>query len=754
MTIHDGLTRRPGSRPKEPVDPGQSRRRRRVWYGAAILIALVWIAGVGPLGSFMGRLAEVQSNDSAAFLPIGAESTEVQEAQKRFEDSGAVPAIVVYSVPEPMAAARLAEISKDAARLAAQPWIEGRIVGPIPGTEDDRVAQLVVPVSERVKPSTAVKELRTLLADSAVGGAEVQVGGPAALAADLSAAFGGIDGTLLAVALGAVLIILVAVYRSPLLPFVVIVSAMLGLVLAAVAVYVMADAGWIKLNGQSQGILFILVVGACTDYALLLVARYREALHEHARPIDALRTALRGTVEPILASGGTVILGVLCLLASDLSSNRGLGPVAALGIAAALVAALTFLPAVLLLLGRAAFWPVRPRPAGEAAISEAAASEAAASEAVTPAARATEPAGVRNHPLWSRVAATVDRRPRFYWAATVALLAVAAAFVPQFRAEGTAQLDVFRSEVESVTAQRTLERGFGSSGSATPAVILADASHLDQVIAAAGKVDGVTAVAAVTGSAEGAPDNAGGPKPEPKVVDGRSLVHATLAEPAGSTGAVDIVRDLRAAVHAVPGAGALVGGSAAVTLDTLDTSARDLRVVIPLVLLVVLGVLIVLLRSLVAPLALVATTVLSFASALGVGALVFNGILGLPGADPVVPLFAFVFLVALGIDYNIFLMTRAREETVRHGHRQGMLRALTLTGGVITSAGVVLAATFAALAVLPILFLLQLAFLVAFGVLLDALVVRSLLVPALTLDAGRWMWWPSRLARRDGPRQN
>jgi len=726
MTTDNARRSMTAPRPQPPAPPGRPGKRR-VWYGVAVLIALVWLAGAGPLGSFMGGLADVQTNDSASFLPIGAESTEVQEAQRAFDDSRAIPALVVYSATEPITPEGLAAIKRDAERIAAESWVGGEIAGPIPGTEDKSVAQLVVPVSEQADTRDSVEKLRLLLADGQAGDFTVEVAGPAALATDLGAAFGGIDGTLLLVALGAVLIILIAVYRSPLLPFIVIISAMLGLVLAAAVVYLMADAGWIDLNGQSQGILFILVVGACTDYALLLVARYREALLEHDRPVDALRIALRGTVEPILASGGTVILGVLCLLASDLTSNRGLGPVAALGIAAALVSALTFLPAVLLLLGRAAFWPVKPRLTNGGAAD-------------------TTEAIMRRHPVWGRVATAVGRRPRAFWAGTIVLLAVAAAFVPQFRAEGTSQLDVFRTEVESVAGQRTLERGFGQTGSATPAVIVADAAHLEQVSAAAEKVTGVNEVTPVTDAGSGPPTGASAA--EPKVVDGRVLLRATLAQPAESAAATEIVRDLRAAVHAVPGAGALVGGTAAINLDTLDTSSRDLRVVIPLVLLVVLLVLIVLLRSLVAPLLLMATTVLSFASALGVGALVFNDLLGLPGADPVVPLFAFVFLVALGIDYNIFLMTRAREESLRHGTREGTLRALTLTGGVITSAGVVLAATFAALAVLPLLFLLQLAFLVAFGVLLDALIVRSVLVPALALDVGRWMWWPSRLARR------
>ncbi|MFG1945814.1 MMPL family transporter [Nonomuraea sp. NPDC048826] len=711
MSVHD-------TRPRTGSQHRRARpRHHRAWYGAAVLIALVWLFGAGPLGSFMGKLTEVQTNDQSAFLPIGAESTEVQEAKRAFEDDDAVPAFVVYSADQPLGQETLAGIAQDAQRISGESWIQGKVAGPVPGTEDKSVAQLIVPISDQVEADVAVDELRALLQDSAAEGTTVQVAGPAALGADLGAAFGGIDGTLLLVALGAVLIILIAVYRSPVLPLVVIIAAMLALVLAAFVVYLMADAGWIELNGQSQGILFILVVGACTDYALLMVARYREALYERARPIEAIKVAVRGTVEPIVASGGTVILGVLCLLASDLASNRGLGPVAALGIGAALISALTFLPAVLLLLGRAAFWPLVPRAGADEGDSD------------------STLAIVRRHRVWGRVAKSVERRPRAYWMLTIVALAAAAAFVPQFKAEGTSQLDVFRTEVESVAGQRTLERGFGAGSSATPATILTASGKLDEVKAAAETVDGVTEVTPV--GADG----------QAKIVDGRALLHATLDAPAESTEAVDIVRDLRAAVHPVPGANALVGGTSAVTLDTLDTSERDLRVVIPLVLLVVLIVLVILLRSLVAPLVLIATTVLSFATALGVGALVFNHVLDLPGADPAVPLFAFVFLVALGIDYNIFLMTRAREETIRHGEREGTLRALTLTGGVITSAGVVLAATFAALAVLPLLFLIQLAFLVAFGVLLDALIVRSLLVPALSLDIGRRMWWPSRLSR-------
>ncbi len=553
----------------------------------------------------------------------------------------------------------------------------------------------------------------------------------------------------------------------------VILTAMLALVLAAALVYAAAAEEWMQLNGQSQGILFILVVGACTDYALLLVSRYRETLQENARPSggDAHGGARHRRTDPRLRRHGHPRGAVPARQRLRLQPWTRPGRCDRHRHRA--VAALTFLPAVLLLLGRVAFWPFRPVFEGEA------------SEDTEP----TETV-LRRHRLWGAIATSVSRHPRRYWVATAVALLAAAAFVPQFRAEGTSDFDIFRTEVDSVVGQEVLEDGFGHAVTAQPAVIIADADHMDEVIKAAEGVDGVTEVTPLTeapempggppagedgapggppagedgaqggpppGVAGGSEGGADGPPPgvaggqdtaaEPKVVDGRVLLEASLSEPAESTEAVEITRELRDAVHAVDGANALVGGPSAESLDTLDTATRDLYVVVPLVLAVVLLVLIVLLRSLVAPVLLIITTVVSFGSALGVGALVFNHLLDLPGADPGVPLFAFVFLVALGIDYNIFLVTRVREEAVNFGHREGVLRGLTVTGGVITSAGVVLAATFAALTVVPLLFLLQLAFLVAFGVLLDALIVRSLLVPALSIDVGRAMWWPSRLAR-------
>jgi RND superfamily putative drug exporter len=453
-----------------------------------------------------------------------------------------------------------------------------------------------------------------------------------------------------------------------------------------------------------------------TDYGLLLVSRYREELHHHDSTWQAMLRAWRACVAPIAASAGTVIIGLLCMTLSELNSNRSLGPVGAIGIAAALLAGLTLLP-VLLLLGRWVFWPRVPR--------------------VSPAGPSTAPAEQSATGLWARIARFLGHRPRRIWIVTAILLGIACLFVPTFKASGTAQTDVFLTSVDSVTGQDVLAEHF-PGGAGSPAVIIAPESDAQRVARAA-TVDGVVAVVPVTAhgpSATGAP----------VVRNGTVQLQAELADLPDSDQAKDTVRAMRDAVHAVSPA-TLVGGQTAIQVDAQDASRHDLRLIIPLILVAVLIVLILLLRALVAPLVLIAATVLSFGAALGVSALVFNHVFGFPGADPGVPLYAFVFLVALGIDYSIFLMTRAREEVVRHGPRDGVLKALRVTGGVITSAGVVLATTFAALGVIPILFLAQVAFIVAFGVLLDTLVVRSLLVPAVSLDLGRMTWWPGRLSR-------
>ncbi|WP_394620382.1 MMPL family transporter [Lentzea sp. JNUCC 0626] len=650
------------------------------------LLLVVWLALGGFTGPYAGKLSEVSENDSSAFLPNSAESTQVAELQKKFQQQNAIPAIVVIERTGGLTEEDRQYLADQAKGFQASPVI--------PSPQGNDAAQVVV----LLDPAKDVKDSVFQLRDGTRGapqGLTVLVTGPAAQVADLVEAFGGIDGLLLIVAGAVVALILLVVYRSPLLPVVVLVSAVFALGLASFVVYLLADNDVLALNGQSQGILSILVFGAATDYALLLVSRFREELRDTQDKFASIRTAWRGTIEPIAASAGTVILGVLCLLFSDLDSNKGLGPVAAIGIGAALLTTMTFLPAVLALLGRAAFWPFAPKFGS----------------------KHPETSG-----LWGRVAKFVRTKPRAIWIVTTLVLLVGAAFLPQLKASGTAQSDVFLTEVESVAGQEVLSRHF-PGGTGSPTVIIAPEAKSAEVVQKA-QVDGVATVRP-SGTA-----------------DGLVRIEATLRDAPDSDAAVETVHRIRDAVHPLD---AKVGGQTATLLDTRTTSEHDRMLIIPIVLVVIFLILALLLRSLLAPLLLIATVVLSFAATMGVSALVFNHVFDFPGADPVVPLFGFVFLVALGIDYNIFLMTRVREETQQLGTVEGTLRGLSLTGGVITSAGVVLAATFAALAVLPILFLTQIAFIVAFGVLLDTLLVRSLLVPALSVDIGGRIWWPSKL---------
>ncbi|MEV6663773.1 MMPL family transporter [Streptomyces nigra] len=679
-----------------------------------VVLLLVWLGVGGALGPYAGKLGEVATNDQAAFLPQSAESTQVLEARKAFDQSETLPAIVVWTADgERVSKAQQAEATRAVGGLAGEQGIVGRPSPALP-SDDGEALQAVV----QLRPDLG-DELETTLdavrdAANGVSGTTAQIAGPAASQADLSDAFAGIDGLLLGVALGAVLVILLLVYRSVLLPLLIIVGSVFALALACAVVYVLADRDVVRVDGQVQGILSILVIGAATDYALLLAARFREELARGGDRAAAALAAVRRSFGAITASAATVALGLLALLASDLTNNRALGPVGAIGIVCAVLTTLTFLPAVLALLGRAAYWPSKPQPPEESA---------------------------QGRGIWRRVAVTVAGRPRRTWVVTALVLAVFAAFSPQLSSKGVPLDEIFVNDAPSVAAQRTLGEHF-PGGSGNPAVIIAAADRIDEVTAAAEDTEGVASAGAVSGS--GRPG--GG---EPLVVDGRVRVDATLKAAADSDAAKATVERLRAEVHAVPGADALVGGYTAQQYDTQETASRDRTVIVPVVLAIILLILMLLLRSLLVPVLLVATVALNFLATLGVSTLVFEHLLGFSGTDASVPLYGFVFLVALGVDYNIFLMSRVREEALLHGHREGVLRGLTTTGGVITSAGVVLAATFAALMVIPLAFLVQIAFIVAFGVLLDTLVVRSLLVPALMLDIGRRAWWPSSLARRD-----
>ncbi|MEE1926678.1 MMPL family transporter [Streptomyces sp. TRM 70351] len=711
--------------------------RRLRWLVPALLL-VVWLGVGGAFGPYAGKLGEVSTNDQSSFLPQSAESTRVSEAVDAFDTGESVPAIVVWVAGDGQVTGAQREAATGAlAALRDAPWAAGEVSPALP-SRDGEALQGVVPVDPSLdtlgeEAAGPLEDIRA--AAEQVPGTEVFVGGPAATQADLGEAFAGIDGLLLGVALSVVLVILLLVYRSVFLPFIVILGSVFALGLACAVVYALAERDVVRVDGQVQGILFILVIGAATDYALLLTARFREELtRPGADRFAAVRAALRRSAGAIVASAATVALGLLALLLSDLTNNRALGPVGAIGIVCAVVSVTTFLPAALALLGRAAYWPTAPRPAAETA-----AETAGAGRADGDAAGDAEGSGtaVSGGGLWGRVAALVDRSPRRVWAVSLAALVACAAFAPMLSAQGVPLKEIFVNDAPSVSAQEALSEHF-PGGSGNPAVIVADAGQVREVTEAAAGTEGVVQAAPLTAS--GRPG--GG---EPLVADGRVRVDATLADAADSDAAKRTVQRLREAVHAVPGADALVGGYTAQQYDTQRTAERDRNLIAPVVLAIILVILIGLLRSVVMPLILVVTVALNFAATLGVAALVFEHLLGFSGTDASVPLYGFVFLVALGVDYNIFLMTRVREETLTHGTRAGVLRGLTATGGVITSAGVVLAATFAALVVIPLAFLVQIAFIVAFGVLLDTLVVRSLLVPALVRDIGPRVWWPSAL---------
>ncbi|QNO37099.1 MMPL family transporter [Protaetiibacter sp. SSC-01] len=690
------------------------------------LLILGWLAAAGVGGPYFGKIGEVSSNDQSDYLPASADATRVAELQGEFLGADEIPAILVFQREGGLEAGDEEFIAEVLEEMAELPSV-GELSPAIP-SDDGEAVEVFVPIDAEGELKESVGEVRELIAE-APDGLTAAVTGPAGFSADLVAAFAGIDGLLLIVALGAVFVILLLVYRSPLLPVLVLGTSVFALAAAILVVWWLAKAGVVQINGQVQGILFILVIGAATDYSLLYVSRFREALREHADRWDATKAAVKGSIEPILASGGTVIAGLLCLLFSDLNSNKALGPVGSLGIVFAMLGALTLLPALLFATNRAAFWPFRPKVGTQESESR----------------------------LWAGVGRLVSRRPRTVWIASTLVLLVAALGVTQLKADGVAQSDLILSESQARDGQELLGEHF-PGGSGSPAVIVGSEDELTELADAALALDGVESVVAVSdnspnGTMPVGTDAEPFPFPtlvalEPTVVDGQVMLQATLADAADSDAAQQTVRELREAIKDVD-PDAIVGGVTATAVDTNDTSIHDRNLIIPIILVVIFLILMLLLRSIVAPLLLIGTVIVSFAAALGVSALVFNGFFGFPGADPAVPLYAFVFLVALGVDYNIFLMTRVREESAAIGTRPGIIKGLVVTGGVITSAGIVLAATFAALGVIPILFLAQIAFIVAFGVLVDTIIVRSLLVPAAAYDIGRAIWWPSKLARAE-----
>jgi len=716
----------PGATASQPSDPphpagppAPAHPHRSRWLLGAVGVVLLWLLLGGVTGPLSAKLTGVQENDNAAFLPASAEATRVIERQQAFSEEEVFPAVVVYERESGITAADRAAAAEDVAAINELDFVVGQASPPLP-SQDGKALQVLVPVdaSDGLEIGPDVEELREI-----VGGPEgltARVGGLAGIQADFSKVFESIDSTLLLATAAVVVVILLLVYRSPLLPAVVLFAAGLSLVTAQAVVYLAARYADLTVNGQSQGILTVLVFGAGTDYALLLVSRFREELRNEQSRFDAVRIAVRGAAPAIVASGATVVLGLLCLLLSELNSNKSLGPVAAIGIACSMVVMLTFLPAVLALGGRALYWPFRPRY-GSPHLDEVG--------------------------IWGRIAGLVGRRARLAWIATAVVLVALALGTLQLKAEGISQTEAFSRTVESIEAQEILSAHF-PGGAGSPAQVVGRQERAQELLEVVRGVEGVADATFLTEAPQG-PPQPGAPAPQPRVAGGFVQIDATLQDEADGPEATRTVQELRRVVDRVEGADALVGGLTAVNIDVQEASQRDRVLIIPVVLAVIFVVLAVLLRAIVAPLLLIATVVLSFAATLGVCALVFNNVFGFAGADSSFPLFSFVFLVALGIDYNIFLMTRVREETVKHGTRRGVLKGLAVTGGVITSAGVVLASTFAVLGVLPLVFLAELGFAVAFGVLLDTLLVRSVLVPALTYDLGRLVWWPSRLARAE-----
>lgn len=698
--------------------------------GLPIFLIAGWLVLGGLGGPLFGKISSVTSNDQSTFLPKSAESTLVNKELAKFQSTNAIPALIVFGDGAAVIGeGDLGAIRTVSAGFADVENIEGTVSPPIL-SEDKKAAIVVASMNTGAEYKIFVSQIREKI-DAAQLEVPYHIAGPVGLLNDLTAAFAGIDGLLLGVALAVVFIILLLVYRSVLLPVIVLINSVFALCGAILVVFLLAKAGILTVNGQVQGILFILVIGAATDYSLLFVSRFREELTRHAETYQALLASWKRSFEPIVAAGGTVIVGVLCLLLSDLSSNKALGPVGAIGVLFAITASLTLLPSILLLFGRTAFWPRAPK------------------QSVTQQTISLQAKG-----LWPATGRFVKKHARSIWSVTIVALIVMSLGIFQLKADGVPQSEFVLGSSSARDGQRIINNHF-AGGIGTPAQIIVAENDLEKIIPILEEDDGVAsstlmANGSPTGSLPLDAKTAALPlykNAQPKIIDGEVVVEATLEDAADSEAAQTTVQRLRDA-FAAAGVNARVGGVSAVQLDTKLTSERDRAVIIPVVLVVITVILMLLLRSLLAPLILLGTTILSFLATLGVAALVFNHIFHFPGADPSVVLYGFVFLVALGIDYNIFLMTRVREESLRSTTRKGVLIGLIVTGGVITSAGIVLAATFAALAVIPILFLAQLAFVVAFGVLLDTIVIRSLLVPAIVHQIGEATWWPAKTTKR------
>lgn len=697
-------------------------------FAISLLVVIIWFAITGVFGPLFGKLTSVQENNNSSFLPKGAEATKAQDAIAAFTagETFNFPTLILFEgkadsetfavINQKLSTAgdltlagtdaKISDYIMDGAQITAFPSQDGKaILGNVP-LDGNSISKLL-PNDEPVLPAVveALREYVAPIADDL--GVETYVTGPGGLLGDLFGAFGTLDSTLLLTTLGVVALILIFVYRSPVLWIIPLLSAMFALTTAGGIVYLLAKNDIIDVDGQSQGILSVLVIGAATDYALLLIARYREELHLHENRFDAMKAAYKGVWEPILASGSTVSISLLILLFSQLTNTAGLGPIGAIGIVCAMITILTLLPALLLVFGRWIFWPRRPLFDGDDHVMSG---------------------------TWSKVAQTIGRNHRKAWVITGTVLLALAFTSTTLKADGIGTVDTFTGNPESVVGQKLLLKHF-PGGEGDPTQVVVSANKLDEVALALSTAPGVTNVA---------------PMMDPmnpsalKIVDGKAILNLTLDKAPDSVEAGNDIPKIRQIAHAKDPS-SLVGGTSAVYFDVRTANNQDNRTIIPIILIVITIILGLLLRSILSAIVLLGTVVLSYFATLGVCALVFNHVFGFAGGDNSFPLFAFIFLVALGIDYNIFLMTRVREESMKLGTREGVIKGVTVTGAVITSAGIVLAATFAVLGLLPLVPLAELGFAVGFGVLLDTIIVRSILVPALVHEIGPKIWWPSKL---------
>jgi putative drug exporter of the RND superfamily len=676
---------------------------------ARIGIVLVWLVFGGLGGSFAQRFQNIQKNEESSFLPGSSESVKELTLAKRFPSGERFTAVTVVRRDGGLSARDLAATDAVRASLAAAPPVTGSRAVLLRVSPDRTTALLIVnlnPRGEETLLKSSVGQVESRVAPLRSRGLTVKVSGPAGFSRDAVNVFASINGTLLLATAGLVFVLLIIIYRSPIFWFIPLFSVLMAEAFSRFCGWAIAEAG-VTVNGQSAGVLPVLVFGAGTDYALLLVARYREELRRHESPVQAMRQALRRAGPAVVASGSTVIVALLCLSLAEVNGTSGLGPIGAVGVALAMLAMLTLLPAGLVIGGRRAFWPFIPRLGSEGADE--------------------------THGSWRRVGERVAARPRRVWVTTTVLLGVGCLGVASFSSDLTNTQD-FRGAVESVQGQHLIAKAFPAGSNAPTDIVVRDLAALPAVERAIRAVPGVAAVGAVELGRPGA------------------RFSVILRPDPYSTEAENLIPRLRAVAHAASPT-ALVGGPTAQQKDFDVAAAHDNRLIVPIVLLVVFLILVLLLRAVTLPLLLIATVILSFGAALGISAVIFTHVFGYPGETSTLPLLAFIFLVALGVDYNIFLMARTREETLRHGARRGMLRGLAVTGGVITSAGIVLAGTFTMLATLPLKTLTELGFTIAFGVLFDTFFVRSVLVPALVFDLGASVWWPSTLAhRRQTPR--